>query len=636
MRSMSALELPVVASEYDGEGRYLCYVTVVLNKQRITVQLAESGAAVNENVLYLDESSLRVSALKWGSLVSADTTCVFLALNNGEIWIYSTVANEIVHKLSTGNAAQINDVVVSKNGESLWCVDAQDSIYQFSLVDLSLKQQFKIESCTALNRICLLENDVDKVLVASHSIFLVDVTSKSVVQTYPGHTTPVTHLVSLTDDYFVTGAASDRFLNVYDLHTGATKTVLVLQSDLLQFSQSAEQAIAVTTEEGVEIFADPLVANVANKKRRGNISKQSTKTIDVNYDLNGKVSRLPVLNVSINRDIINLAWLQNGTIPYFAQLKWPELPVHYTFNVTAPVNKTTARDGRSLHGTEVSSVAEYKEGNARITHGDNFKHVNDAIKQWEQEISERDSEDVDKATESLADKLELSTMHVSKKKANSATTAGTVTIILSQALQSNDHSLLETVLNNRDEKVIRDTIFRLKPALAVILLERLAERIARQTHRQGPLNVWVKWCLIIHGGYLVTIPNLMSSLSSLHSTLKGRSALLPRLLTLETRLESVLNRLHPVHNIEDAVIRSSYLHDETSQQEEEDDEEADVEYNEELDDAGLIEDGEDDYEDDESEASDDEETPNGLTASDHPKDLPVSDNEDAGYSDVEM
>ncbi|QLQ78258.1 hypothetical protein HG537_0A05050 [Torulaspora globosa] len=628
---MSGLELPVVCSEFNCDGRYLCYVTLVLNKQRINVQLAESGAVVNDKGLYLDESNLKVCAMRWGRIASTDTECVFLALNNGEIWIYSPLANEIVYKLSTGNGLQVNDVVVNNQGDSLWCVDAQDFIYQFGLEDLSLKRHFKVDSCSGLNRICLVGEG--KLLVASHSVFLVDIDSKTVLQTFPGHTTPVTHLVLLTDDYFVTGAASDRFLNVYDLNTGSTKTVLVLQSDVLELSHSGEHSIAVTTEEGVEIFANPLVNNVASKKRRGNMSKQSTKAINVNYNLNGKVSRLPVLNVSINGDIINLVWLQNATIPYFAHLKWQELPVQYTFEATAATDRRTGNDDRSLHGKEVSAVTGYSEGNVRITHGDNFKHVNDAIKQWEHELQE--SEDVDNVTESLADKLELATMHLPKKKSNNATTAGTVTIVLSQALQSSDHSLLETVLNNRDEKVIRDTIFRLKPALAVILLERLAERISRQTHRQGPLNVWVKWCLIIHGGYLVTIPNLMSSLSSLHSTLKGRSALLPRLLTLETRLDFVLNRLHPIHNIDDTVIRTSSLHDETTQQDENDDEEADVEYNEELDDAGLIEDGEDDYEDDEN-VSSDHELPNGITTNNNPDHSEPSDIEEAGYSDLEM
>lgn len=628
---MSTLELPVVASEYDGEGRFLCEVSVALNRQRIGVQNTDPGAALNENVLLLEESGLRVNAVRWGLLESGGVRCVFLGLNNGEVWIYSPAANAVVYRLSTGNSSQVNDVVVK--GDRLWCVDAQDWIYEFSLADFALKQRFQVETCVSLGRLCLVDGAPDRLLVASHCIFLVDVAARKVIQTYPGHTTPVTHLAVLTSEYFVTGASSDRFLNVYDLNTGATKTVLVLQSNLQQFSHSGEHAIAVTTEDGdIEIFADPLVANVASNKRRGNKSKQSSKTIHGSFELNGNVSKKAFLNVSINRDIINLVWLHNATVPNFVQLKWQDLPIDHTVELA---NKTIPGEAnRSLYGTELAAVTNYKEANARITHGDNFKHVNEVIKEWETDLAQQEREDDGKGTESLADKLELTSLGATKRKASPATTAGTVTVILSQALQSNDHSLLETVLNNRDERVIRDTIFRLKPPLAVSLLERLAERIARQTNRQGPLNVWVKWCLIIHGGYLVAIPNLMSSLSSLHSALKRRSALLPRLLTLEVILESTLNRIYPTQDIDDVILASSEIPPDSQEEAGEEDEE-DVEYNEELDDAGLIEDGEEDYEESSEEESLDE-LADGPRDAKSTQDLELSDEEEAGYSDVEM
>ena len=97
----------------------------------------------------------------------------------------------------------------------------------------------------------------------------------------------------------------------------------------------------------------------------------------------------------------------------------------------------------------------------------------------------------------------------------------------------------------------------------------------------------------------------MSSLSSLHSTLKRRSALLPRLLTLEVKLESTLNGIYPTQDIDEAILELQ-----SPQDSQEEDEDEDVEYNEELDDAGLIEDGEDDYDD--SEEDEDEESLNEL------------------------
>ncbi|QLG72746.1 hypothetical protein HG535_0D04550 [Zygotorulaspora mrakii] len=640
---MSTIESPVVLSKFDNDGRSLCSVSVALNKQRVGVEAVHGGETLNTNFLYLEDSSLRVGSMRWSQISSTDTLCVFLGLNNGEIWIYSPAANEVVYKMSTGNSYEIKDMKISSGGTILWCIDSDDFFYKFDLTNFTLKDHFKIETCSQLSKLCLLPKDSSKILVASFTIFLVDVESRKVSQTYPGHVSPVTHLSTLNDDYFLSGAINDRFLNIYDIKSSMTKSVLVLQSNLKEVSIYNDESVAATTEDGdVEVFSDPLVsANTANNKRRGNNkSKQSNKKLHV-QETPTKV--LPVINVSIKKDILTICWLQNAIIPHFEQLKWQDLPLNYTLEVSSDKSGIAGKHSRSLYGTELSASKNYVEGNAKITSGDNFKHVNDAIKQWELEVTEQErSNDQDSDSnlnESLADKLEaasISHVQIGKKKNSTATTVGTVTVVLSQALQANDHSLLETVLNNRDERVIKDTIFRLKPPLAVILLERLAERIARQTHRQGVLNVWVKWCLIIHGGYLVTIPNLMSSLSSLHSTLKRRSDLLPRLLSLESRLEYALDRLS-----------SDSLHEDEDNLEEllEEEFEEDVEYNEELDDAGLIEDGEEDeqFEDDEDEESDNDDSEerkvNGTRSdglSKNEVDVESINSDEAGYSDVEM
>lgn len=635
---MSTMELPVELSKFDDSGRWLCYVSVALNKQRVSVEPVHGNSGsdlLNENFLYLDDSSLKVVSMEWHLLSSTDTLCVFLGLSNGEIWIYSPVANEIVYKMSTENSYEIQDLKITDNGNYLWCVDSDDVFYKFDVTDFTLKDHFKVETCSQLNKICLVPGDDSKLLAASHSIFLVDVAARKIVQTYPGHISPVTHLFAFNKQCFLSGAINDRFLNVYEIETSMTKAVLVLQSNLTTLSSQNDQSIAATTEDGdVEIFSDPLVAsNLASNKRRANSkSKQSNKKVHVKKD---SLKPLRVIDVSINLDVLTVCWLQNATIPHFAQLKWQDLPLDYDLEVSTNISKRGGKNDRSLYGTEIAAATNYAEGNAKVTSGDNFRHVNDAIKQWELELIEQEREndnrgDDENLTASLADQLEatsLSRIQVGKKKNSTATTVGTVTVVLSQALQANDHSLLETVLNNQDERVIRDTIFRLKPPLAVILLERLAERIARQTHRQGSLNVWVKWCLIIHGGYLVAIPNLMSSLSSLHSTLKRRSDLLPTLLALESRLEYALNRVpeDPLHEDEEDL-------EEVLEEQEED-----VEYNEELDDAGLIEDGEEDddeeigyYEESETEGT----VANGLSSDQSDGD--GHDSDEAGYSDVEI
>jgi U3 small nucleolar RNA-associated protein 5 len=168
------------------------------------------------------------------------------------------------------------------------------------------------------------------------------------------------------------------------------------------------------------------------------------------------------------------------------------------------------------------------------------------------------------------------------KRRNGKASANSLAVILTQALRSNDHSLLETVLTSRNENVLKTTIQRLDTSLAVILLERLAERIARHTNRQGQLNIWVKWVIIIHGGYLINVPNLAKSLSSLHSTLTRRASTLPRLLELQGRLDVLYSQQE-----------SNKANKEFQEEDYDDSDESDVEYIEELDDANLLDDSED-------------------------------------------
>ncbi|CCF58400.1 hypothetical protein KAFR_0E02470 [Kazachstania africana CBS 2517] len=627
---MSATQSPVVLSSYDPTGRYLCYVSIALDKQRISVeptQKSDNYGLLNENFLYLDDSKSRVTSLKWTLVSSTETLCVLIGLSNGEIWLYSPLSHEILFKLSTDNSYEIKDIVVVDSAKKLYCIDSDDIIYEFDLVELKLQRHFKVESCTGLNRIGFVSENT--LLLASHQIFLVDVAQKSVTMTFPGHVSPVTILEPLSKEYFISGAENDRFLNVYDIASGLTKSVLVSQANVTSMSHSDDNVIVTTTEDGsVEIFVDPLITNT--NKRRAQKSKQHSKKISA-IDPNNS-NKIPLFNAFINKDILTVSYLQNATVPFFKQIQWKEVSDDYTIELDIAHRKNNRSTDRSLYGQDVAATKTYQEGNARVTSGDNFKHVEDVIKQLEIETSnhaEDDRESEPSEFESLADKIPLALSNVPKKKKKNPVT-GTFAVVLTQALQSNDHSLLETVLNNRDDKMIRDTIMRIKPTLSVILLERLAERIARQSNRQRSLNIWVKWCLIIHGGYLVSVPNLTKTLSSLHATVKSRAALLDRLTALKIRLEYTWDRLEMDYTY--GTKEEMHNPNEIDQTEEDD-----VEYNEELDDAGLIEDGEEDsgesyYEDSDVDESETQEIAQEVENGD----VQEGSDDDEGYSDVEM
>lgn len=109
--------------------------------------------------------------------------------------------------------------------------------------------------------------------------------------------------------------------------------------------------------------------------------------------------------------------------------------------------------------------------------------------------------------------------------------------VLTQALKTNDLSLLESCLQTPDISTIRATIQRLDSPLAGTLLQKIAERLHRRPGRAGSLMVWVQWTLVTHGGYLATQPDLIKKLAELNRVIDERARGLQSLLSLKGKLD---------------------------------------------------------------------------------------------------
>jgi U3 small nucleolar RNA-associated protein 5 len=162
-----------------------------------------------------------------------------------------------------------------------------------------------------------------------------------------------------------------------------------------------------------------------------------------------------------------------------------------------------------------------------------------------------------------------------KQDASIVVPANSLTRTLIQALHSSDSRLLETCLTHSDQNLIRNTVRRLPPQLAVPLLTACVERLGRgsraanmkgggsgaSSQRGTGLLAWVKAVLAIHSGHLMTVrfaelnhdavltegimqmPDLVARLSGLHATLTTRLTLQESLLALSGRLDMVLSQI---------------------------------------------------------------------------------------------
>jgi U3 small nucleolar RNA-associated protein 5 len=118
-------------------------------------------------------------------------------------------------------------------------------------------------------------------------------------------------------------------------------------------------------------------------------------------------------------------------------------------------------------------------------------------------------------------------------------TMTTLTAMLTQALISSDVEMLEKALWTSDKKVIYATIQRLNVVHVIPLLDELVIRIQKRPTRTHLLVEWLRGCLLIHQGYLVSVPHLTYKLGSLYKSLVNRVDVLNKLSRLNGRLDII-------------------------------------------------------------------------------------------------
>lgn len=84
--------------------------------------------------------------------------------------------------------------------------------------------------------------------------------------------------------------------------------------------------------------------------------------------------------------------------------------------------------------------------------------------------------------------------------------ATSVTVLLSQALRSNDHQLLEKCFAMSNDKVMKSTVQQLAPPDAARLLHVAVQRLQSSPHRGKQIAAWVRALLLYHTAYLISAP----------------------------------------------------------------------------------------------------------------------------------
>ncbi|KAG5439598.1 hypothetical protein PCANB_002175 [Pneumocystis canis] len=441
-----------------------------------------------------------------------------LCLSNGEIFLFSIGLNKVFIKLVGGHTQSVTGFVFSDDFKIGWSCGMDGKIVEWDILASKILKTFSFESSDALTAILYYNS---KIICASHNIYLLNLPLSDISQTFSAHVTSIHSLIVCSDTntstYLFSASKDDRYINMFLLNEKVENIgVLVSESNVknLLFSKFLDKAVlAVLTESGT----------------KKSFTQQPTS----------KIIALDASNLTQDDNIIIA--MVNGITSIFETVSYLDDKGNIKEGEIQVLFKKSSLLQMHVNGVSKSDTKSYNEANTVVLNGDdmadldNEKEISHSPANIHSEKKAIEADDELTLAERL-EALEMKSLQLPETLAG-IPSANSLISVLVQALQLNDKTLFESCLDCQDSEIVLETVKRLEPSLAVVLLERIAERLSKRPTKVGSLNIWIRWAIIVHGGYLVTLPNLMKTLSSLQLTLLRRASALPRLLALHGRLD---------------------------------------------------------------------------------------------------
>lgn len=148
--------------------------------------------------------------------------------------------------------------------------------------------------------------------------------------------------------------------------------------------------------------------------------------------------------------------------------------------------------------------------------------------------------------------------------------ADTLVTLLVQGLQSQDSQMLNSVLRNRDKRLIDNTLRKLPVQLVIPLVKELTRRMHAQAASASPNVAWMKSVLSVHTSYLMTFPEIVDAFSSLYQMMDARVNMLSRLSRLKGKVDVMLSQIQAQTKEEHGASQEPLLQFEEESSEEED------------------------------------------------------------------
>mmetsp|Transcript_9027 Transcript_9027/g.17803 ORF Transcript_9027/g.17803 Transcript_9027/m.17803 type:complete len:636 (-) Transcript_9027:474-2381(-) len=499
---------------------------------------------------------------------------------------------------NTSVAEAVADVCFSADASRLFACGAQSRyVYEFLLEEGAgvVGRKFKVGK-SGCAKLCV-SSDGKRMLTAGTGIKLWDLESGTRLQRFAGHSTPVRSLVFAEDASCFASSCEDRVVSLWKL-TSSRKSAKKKASENENEDEDDEASTPLVRDPAVAFaLASPPVslAMVGKKKAlllsaccedgrtavcRASLASSAAKKAQATPDheiLTPASGRTVCANVLADEGEEQVVLARSTSLrPVFEKLKVDELPAKKELaDVSSSTrllqkggviidddddedmedveekrkekaaakeklhvvkdSKTGLANPRVMNGVDEDEEAKDEEDERTL--GERVRELTAALQERVQSVGNDDSDSDSEEGEDGENSKRR------KRQRDQPGTAGSLSTVLEQALQSNDDQLLEVCLRNQDKKVIDATVQRLTPRRAVQFLNAVVVKLEARPARGQALLLWIRAVLEQHAMNLVKVADLPDVLGALYQVIDARLAVFNKFLKLSGRLDFILSQV---------------------------------------------------------------------------------------------
>jgi len=479
---------------------------------------------------------------------------IILGAKNGKIFIYNPVLGGLEKAIEkSGHKKTVTDLAINKFSNCIYSSSEDCKIIEWDSSATGIKSEWKADD-TCVESITLSPNN-DVIISAGRLIKMWSLDTKDLLQTFNGHSSPVSQLLFLpwkmsssertTDNrFFLSSSAEDRIINIWHIDRTAPKkaahgSFLITDSPVcMDLSVNSDDhksfRLGVACADGAVHLFETDAGSSINKPL------SSTKTLQISSGGKPQSFQNIRLSETSTRDSkIDLVSGPNFN-PRFDCFMYSKLDPSKV--IKHPVQENLLTTGQAGKSTN-TVIGKQDPSGLQVTNA--FKPKSN----MHQLVTDQGNEDSNKLDTGEPTIAELLGKRERKRKwtkdvgdDKSSSSAMSFSTMVSQAMHSNDSHMLTTVLQNQSEQVIEATVKRLSSPCATKLFKFMVDKICSRNEQSFTLLPWMRMIMSCNMGYLSSSSEAYEAVSKLNNFLKRKSEFYPKLHRLEGKISFLVNQ----------------------------------------------------------------------------------------------